>query len=163
MATEVELFEYSDIPTRPGIRGIIDTNGNPQILLGGNPTVSATTNPVTGGIEIPSGRQMVESTLQQGAYSDQAFPPDDYTLSATGVVAAQRGYLNAVELLSGTGVTLTIRDCPDTAFGRQVWAMPATSGPRRFEFAKPLPYHTGMHATIGGSSPSIRFYVGAAE
>lgn len=35
MATEVELFEFQDIPTRPAIRGVITERGLAQITLGG--------------------------------------------------------------------------------------------------------------------------------
>lgn len=35
MSTEVELFEYKDIPTRPGIRGIVNASGNAEVQCGG--------------------------------------------------------------------------------------------------------------------------------
>jgi len=44
MATEVELFEYFDIPTRERIRGIIDTNGAAGITLGGRAVTSYSTD-----------------------------------------------------------------------------------------------------------------------
>lgn len=34
MATEVELFEYQDIASRPSIRGYVDANGDAQLALG---------------------------------------------------------------------------------------------------------------------------------
>lgn len=92
-------------------------------------------------------------------YADQTFADDDYILAATGIVAAQRGYLSGVELLAGTGITLTLQDCPDAANGRQVWAMPSISSPRLFRFAKAMPFHSGLFATIGGISPSVRFFM----
>jgi len=47
MATEVELFEYFDIPTRERIRGIIDTSGAAGITLGGRPVAAFTDSTYT--------------------------------------------------------------------------------------------------------------------
>ena len=111
----------------------------------------------------PTGVNPVDETLTIGRYADQDFAGDDWTLSATGLVCAQRGYLKGVELLSGTGVTLLLQDSPDVVAGRQIWQIPATSAPRRWDFPKPLPFHTGLFATIGGTSPSVKFILGGSE
>ena len=120
-----------------------------------------TLDPASGALN--AGRASVETTLLLGAYADQEFAGDDWTLSATGLVCAQRGYLKGVELLSGTGVTLLLQDSPDVVAGRQIWQLPATSAPRRWDFPKPLPFHTGLFATIGGTSPSVKFILGGSE
>lgn len=117
-------------------------------------------DPASGAI---SDSSVIDKTLTIGAYADQSLPADDYTLSATGVACAQRGFLVGVELLAGTGVTLTLQDCSDAASGRTVWSIPATSAPRRWDFPKPLPFHDGLYATIGGTSPSIKFLLGGSE
>jgi hypothetical protein len=74
MATEVELFDYYDLPGRPHIRGVIDSNGQAQIRLGGvdgvnggaftagNPVVTGVTNPVTGGLTLSANNVFVPQT-----------------------------------------------------------------------------------------------------
>lgn len=119
-----------------------------------------TFDPASGTI---SDSSVIDKTLTIGRYADQEFTGDDWTLSATGLVCAQRGYLKGVELLSGSGVTLLLQDSPDVVAGRRIWQIPATSAPRRWDFPKPLPFHTGLFATIGGTSPSVKFILGGSE
>jgi hypothetical protein len=64
MATEIQLFKFSNVPTGPSIRGIINTSGQAEIQLGGIPAnngvpavapgivVTGNVNPVTGGTSI---------------------------------------------------------------------------------------------------------------
>lgn len=156
-------FKYDLSGSFTGIVGELQTTMLPSLLseaaAGGATPVTA--DAASGALS--SGRTSVEKTLLVGAYADQSLPADDYTLSATGVACAQRGFLTGVELLAGTGVTLTLQDCPDAASGRTVWSIPATSAPRRWDFPKPLPFHTGLYATIGGTGPSVKFLFGGRE
>lgn len=57
MATEVELFEFNDIPTRPGLRGYLDVNGDAQISAGGvdMPTFAVDANSNVTGLVGPGG------------------------------------------------------------------------------------------------------------
>ena len=50
MATEVELFEFNDIPSRPGLRGYVDANGDAKISAGGVDMPTFATDPLTGAV-----------------------------------------------------------------------------------------------------------------
>ena len=51
MATEVELFEFQDIASRPSIRGYVDSDGKAQIALGGI-NISATNVTLSGAYQV---------------------------------------------------------------------------------------------------------------
>ena len=104
MATEVELFEYQDIASRPSIRGFIDTAGNAQISCGGT-LVSLGSSSVA----LPPVTLTADTTLTRAAHYNRLIVADttagNITLTATGSDALVGDWVS-IDVIGGNSVTL---------------------------------------------------------
>ena len=121
MSTEVELFEFQDIPSRPSIRGYVGTDGAAKISAGGvdMPTFATDTSRNVTGLVGPGG---VEIPLGAPANTVVAFGdsmthringiPTITALSRSGGVATATATSHGL----GSGQITDINNCQDSTY-----------------------------------------------
>lgn len=141
MATEVELFEYQDIASRPSIRGYVDANGVAQLALGGAVAARLVT---INGIQYlgdGAGNALPVKPASERAFLGWAFaaPP-----------------IPAIGTIAGAGVTISSAG-PAMFNGELMWRVPVTAisaSNNYFELTAPI---LGGASAVSASDVTVEF------
>ena len=125
MATEVELFEFNDIPSRPSIRGYVDVNGDAKISAGGVDMPTFATDPLTGAV---TGLVGPGGAVVKIADTSYTLPPTVLRITAAQIVVGKTCKLTSVKCIVGTAITLTVYDNQTLATGSALFSQAMSAG-----------------------------------